>query len=89
MLNKTGSGGLKLACFNCERNPDINQREWEILSGNERGTLHAVHLQKSNGIPVLTRDSLIVSNTRKLGLTGGVVAYIYKNHNKINNAILI
>ena len=31
--------------------------------------------KKSNGTLAHTRDSLIATNTRKLGLTGGVVAY--------------
>ena len=68
VLNKAGSGGLKPACFNWERNPDINQREYEFASSKERETLSNCSISRKAMEP--QRSRFIVDQMRKIQIDG-------------------
>ena len=70
VLNKAGSGGLKPACFNWERSPDINQREHEFASSNERETLSIRSISRKVMEPQCLLDRFIFSKARKIQIDG-------------------
>ena len=87
-MNKNVLGGFKLVL--------IVKESQTSTTGNVKSppAMNDTHSScgpspKSNGTPVLTRDSPIVSNTRKTRINWRSGGIHIKNHNKINNAKLI